>query len=795
MFKFILPLLLICSTAGAQSYFKGFNLFEVPTTTATSASTTTLTCASKKIQEFTGVTTQTIVLPSATASGCNNGLAYYITNRSTGTLTIEYHDTTTALTLIAGNQAYFSLVSNGTSNGSWDIGGTQAPLTFTVPLVNTSDVVTCNVASGSQPGCLSSADWTTFNNKQPAGNYITALTGDVTASGPGSVAATLATVNANVGSFTNSAITVNGKGLITAAASGVTGNLTDAGTDGITVTSGTGAVLGSGTSLAQHVADTTHNGYLLSTDWNTFNGKQAALNFTAPLVNTTNTITCNVASGSQPGCLSSADWTTFNGKTSGGITALTGGVTASGPGSATATVVTNANMTGDVTSVGNATTLATVNSNTGSCGDATHVCQVTLNGKGLATAASAVAITATGTVTSVAATVPSVLSISGSPITTSGTLAIGYSGTALPVANGGTGLTSGTSGGILGYTATGTLASSSLLAANQVVIGGGAGATPTTLAAGTTAQVLGVVGSTPTYIGLSGNTAVLKTPTIQTFTSTGTQTGWLFTVSSWTGTIVAGDTYTNNGHTYTAQMITQTNGTGQTLFMTGPGGTSGSTLTKSSSASGPATITFSAEVATATYTTPTNPSPLYLGIKIVGGGGGGGGGGTGSPVNGSTGTNSYFGPNILTANAGLGGANNGAGGTGGTASIGTATGNCNSGGYGGPPSDGSTSGFGAGGIGGVNIFGGAGTGQLAQAGVVAIANTGAGGGGGGGSGLNSYPGAGGGASGFCDVLITSPASTYPYVIGGGGAGGAAGTGGAAGAAGATGYIEVIEHFQ
>jgi len=47
----------------------------------------------------------------------------------------------------------------------------------------------------------------------------------------------------------------------------------------------------------------------------------------------------------------------------------------------------------------------------------------------------------TGTVTSVGATVPSVLSITGSPITTSGTLAIGYSGTALPIANGGTGAT------------------------------------------------------------------------------------------------------------------------------------------------------------------------------------------------------------------------------------------------------------------------------------------------------------------------------------------------------------------
>jgi hypothetical protein len=46
-----------------------------------------------------------------------------------------------------------------------------------------------------------------------------------------------------------------------------------------------------------------------------------------------------------------------------------------------------------------------------------------------------------GTVTSVALTVPTFLSISGSPITTSGTLAITLSGTALPIANGGTGLT------------------------------------------------------------------------------------------------------------------------------------------------------------------------------------------------------------------------------------------------------------------------------------------------------------------------------------------------------------------
>jgi hypothetical protein len=43
-----------------------------------------------------------------------------------------------------------------------------------------------------------------------------------------------------------------------------------------------------------------------------------------------------------------------------------------------------------------------------------------------------------GVVTSVAATVPSFLSITGSPITSSGTLVITYSGIALPIANGGT---------------------------------------------------------------------------------------------------------------------------------------------------------------------------------------------------------------------------------------------------------------------------------------------------------------------------------------------------------------------
>jgi hypothetical protein len=76
-----------------------------------------------------------------------------------------------------------------------------------------------------------------------------------------------------------------------------------------------------------------------------------------------------------------------------------------------------------------------------------------------------------GTVTSVAATVPSLLSIAGSPITSSGTLAFTYSGTALPVANGGTGITSFGSGVA---TWLGTPSSANLLAAVTDETGTGA---------------------------------------------------------------------------------------------------------------------------------------------------------------------------------------------------------------------------------------------------------------------------------------------------------------------------------
>jgi hypothetical protein len=60
------------------------------------------------------------------------------------------------------------------------------------------------------------------------------------------------------------------------------------------------------------VASATNTGKLSSTDWSTFNNKQAALSFTAPLVNTSNTISIPAATSLVDGYLDNLDWTNFN---------------------------------------------------------------------------------------------------------------------------------------------------------------------------------------------------------------------------------------------------------------------------------------------------------------------------------------------------------------------------------------------------------------------------------------------------------------------------------------------------
>lgn len=125
---------------------------------------------------------------------------------------------------------------------------------------------------------------------------------------------------------------------------------------------------------------------------------------------------------------------------------------------------------------------------------------------------------ASGSVTSVAMTVPSFLSVSGSPITTNGTLAVTLSGTALPVTNGGTGQTSYTDGQLLiGNTTGNTLTKATLTAGSGVSITNGGGSI--------TISATGSGGTVTSVSWTGGIVSVANGTTTPAFTIAGTSGG------------------------------------------------------------------------------------------------------------------------------------------------------------------------------------------------------------------------------------------------------------------------------
>lgn len=308
-------------------------------------------------------------------------------------------------------------------------------------------------------------------------------------------------------------------------------NLTDVGTDGITITGGTNAVNGSGTTISQHVADATHNGYLSSTDWSTFNNKGSG-----SVTSVAMTVPTFLSIGGSPITTSGTLAVTLSGT----ALPLANGGTGQTTKAAAFDALSPMSAGGDLI-YGGASGTGTRLAN-GSAGQVLTSAGTTL--------APTWATPTTGTVTSVGLSVPatSILSVTGSPVTGSGTLGL---------------VTTGTSGGIPYFSSTSQLASSALLTANQLILGGGTGATPVSLAAGSQYQVLRMGASNPAYGSINldqsaavtgvlpnGNTTAASANTASTIVArdgSGNFTAGTITAAL-TGTASGNTTYSANNH-------------------------------------------------------------------------------------------------------------------------------------------------------------------------------------------------------------------------------------------------------
>jgi hypothetical protein len=271
-----------------------------------------------------------------------------------------------------------------TSVAALTLGTTGTDITSSVVNGTTTPVITLNIptASATNRGALSSADWTTFNNKQ---NTISLTANSAVNTGStGQLVASITTATELAylsGVSSNVQTQLDGK-----AATFTLGSVSSSPTSVMTIT-GSGGVVNGSLTFTINQSSSTANGYLSSTDWTTFNNKgnrivgspnQAvttnstsqyvasittatelsylsgvssnvqtqldgkAASFTlgtvsgspsgvlsvtgsGGVVNGSLTVTIAQASATTSGYLSSADWNTFNNSATGNYLPLSGG--------------------------------------------------------------------------------------------------------------------------------------------------------------------------------------------------------------------------------------------------------------------------------------------------------------------------------------------------------------------------------------------------------------------------------------------------------------------------------------
>ena len=104
----------------ANSNLKANNAITASSTTATSAGTTTLTVASANQQYFTGVTTQTVVMP--VTSTLQRGMSWTFINNSTGNITVNSSGGNLIGTILPLQTLVLTCISlTGVTGTSWNI--------------------------------------------------------------------------------------------------------------------------------------------------------------------------------------------------------------------------------------------------------------------------------------------------------------------------------------------------------------------------------------------------------------------------------------------------------------------------------------------------------------------------------------------------------------------------------------------------------------------------------------------------------------------------------------------------